>query len=147
MGKKRIVTVQGEVTEDSQKTDIKKDKKKKKLQEISRANFYIRVSYNNTSITVTDENGNVLAWATAGSAGFKGPRKATPYAATRVVDILAEKLEKINLKSVNIYVSGIGSGRDSAIRALGNKGLNIVSIKDITPMPHNGCRPPKIRRV
>ncbi|MDX1535289.1 MAG: 30S ribosomal protein S11 [Candidatus Spechtbacterales bacterium] len=145
MGKKRVATIKG--GGGSKKAKAKAAKKKKKPRVVERANFHIKASYNNTMLSATDENGNVLAWASAGGAGFKGPRKATPYAATQVVDILLEKLEKIDMKQVHISVSGIGSGRDSAIRALTGKGLNVVSIKDVTSVPHNGCRPPKPRRV
>lgn len=150
MGKKRVATIAGETTnqpEGSSQQAEKKAKKKKKTRTLEWANFYIRASYNNTMITVTDENGGVVAWSTAGASGFKGPRKATPYAATRVVGLLLEKLEKLDMKKINLYVSGIGSGRDSAVRSLtGNKNLNIISIKDITPLPHNGCRPKRRRR-
>lgn len=142
MGKKRVAVIQGGAS-----AKAKKEQKKKRSRVLERANIYVKASYNNTLITATDESGNVLAWASAGAAGFKGPRKATPYAATQVVDILLEKLEKVDMKDVHIFVTGIGSGRDSSIRALTGKGLNVSSIKDTTPIPHNGCRPPKPRRV
>jgi len=151
MGKKRITTTSEEETlKQEQKLKEVAEKgagKKKKGRTIKRAGIYVRASYNNTTITVTDENGNVVTWGTAGSAGFKGPRKATPYASTQVVNILMEKLEKVNIEKSELFVRGVGSGRDAAIRALsGNRDLNIVAIKDITPLPHNGCRPPKLRR-
>ena len=146
MGKKRVATVKG--GEAQKKIDKQKAKKRKKrARKVARGNIYIRASYNNTALTATDGSGNTLAWATAGAAGFKGPRKATPYAATQVVDILLSKLENFDFEEMHLYVSGIGSGRDSAVRALTGKGFNIQSIKDITPVPHNGCRPKKRRRV
>ena len=146
MGKKRVATVKG--GEAQKKIEAQKAKKRKKrARKIARGNVYIRATYNNTALTATDGDGNTLAWATAGAAGFKGPRKATPYAATQVVDILMTKLENFDFEEMHLYVSGIGSGRDSAVRALTGKGFNIQSIKDITPMPHNGCRPKKRRRV
>lgn len=108
---------------------------------------YINATYNNTIITLTDPQGNVLAWSSAGLIGFKGTKKSTPFAATKVGEVIAEQGKRVGLKEVSIFVKGVGSGRESAIRSLGSHGLNIVSIKDITPLPHNGCRPPKVRRV
>jgi len=115
--------------------------------QIVRGRIYIQVSYNNTFITVTDEKGNVLAWSSAGSLGFKGPKKATPYAASKVAEAIIEKIKKNGFAEVEVFVTGIGSGRESAVRSLANHGLNIVYIKDITPIPHNGPRPKKVRRV
>jgi len=109
--------------------------------------IYISASYNNTMMTVTDENGGVVAWASAGSLGFSGPKKATPFAASKIAATLAEKLKKTGPLKVHILVTGVGSGRDSAIRSLANQGFNILSIKDVTPIPHNGPRPVKVRRV
>ncbi len=114
---------------------------------IVRGRIYVQVSYNNTFITVTDEKGDVLAWSSAGSLGFKGPKKATPYAASKVAEAIIEKIKKNNFAEVEVFVTGIGSGRESAVRSLANHGLNIVSIKDTTPLPHNGPRPKKVRRV
>lgn len=114
---------------------------------VEHGRVYVNASYNNTSITVTDPKGNVLAWATAGSLGFNGPKKATPFAASKIVAALAEKLRKSGPVSIEVVVKGAGSGRDSAIRSLINQGFNILSIKDVTPIPHNGPRPPKVRRV
>ncbi|MGB9608885.1 MAG: 30S ribosomal protein S11 [Minisyncoccia bacterium] len=111
------------------------------------AKVYINATYNNTIITVTDENGNVLSWSSAGSVGFSGPKKATPFAASKVVSIISEKIKPFEIKNVEIYVKGIGSGRDSAIRSFASEGFNIVLLKDVTPIPHNGPRPPKPRRV
>ncbi|MEX0877941.1 MAG: 30S ribosomal protein S11 [Candidatus Spechtbacterales bacterium] len=145
MGKKRVAIV--EAGDQASKTDAQKAKNKKKARIVERGNIYVRASYNNTMLTASDQDGNVLAWSTAGAAGFKGPRKATPYAATQVVDILLSKLENVDMKEVHIYVTGIGAGRDSSVRALTGKGLNVTAIKDVTPLPHNGCRPAKRRRV
>lgn len=122
-------------------------KKKKSVRQVPRGNAYIQASYNNTIITITDPNGNVLGWSSAGSAGFKGPKKATPYAASMVVKDLMSRIEGYGLKEVNVYIKGIGGGRESAIRALYSNGLNVTVITDVTPIPHNGCRPPKRRRV
>ncbi|MDP4010250.1 MAG: 30S ribosomal protein S11 [Candidatus Spechtbacteria bacterium] len=143
MGKKRVALVEGE--ESPQKQEAKEEKKKKRV--LERANIYVQASYNNTQITVSDENGAVVVWTTAGAAGFKGPRKATPYAASKVVDIIFEKLEPMEIKEAHVFAKGIGSGRDSALRALTSRNLNILSINDITPVPHNGCRIKKRRRV
>ncbi|MEK7134908.1 MAG: 30S ribosomal protein S11 [Patescibacteria group bacterium] len=115
--------------------------------QIIRGRIYIQVSYNNTLITVTDEKGDVLAWSSAGSLGFKGPKKATPYAASKVAEAVIEKIKKNSFIEVEVFVTGIGSGRESVVRSLANHGLNIVSIKDTTPIPHNGPRPKKVRRV
>jgi len=109
--------------------------------------FFIQVSYNNTSIAAADEKGNILAWSSAGSLGFKGPKKATPYAASKVAETVLEKIKKIDFGEIEIFVKGIGSGRESAVRSLVSHGLNIVLIKDTTPAPHNGPRPKKVRRV
>ena len=111
------------------------------------ANIYIRVSYNNVRITITDDKGNVLSWSTSGSLGFKGPRKSTPYAASKVVEAVFERLGNVELEEANILIRGIGGGRDTSIRSLVAKGISIASIQDITPVPHNGCRPRKARRV
>src|SRR3989338_7257969 len=124
-----------------------KQKKKRVLRQVPRGNAYVQASYNNTIITVTDPNGNVLGWCSAGATGFKGPKKATPYAASVVVKELLTKVAEYALKEINVFVKGIGGGRESAIRALHANGLNVLSITDTTPIPHNGCRPPKPRRV
>lgn len=122
-------------------------KKKKAVRQVPRGNAYIQASYNNTIITLTDPNGASLGWSSAGATGFKGPKKATPYAASVVVKTLMDKVVDYGVKEVNVYVKGIGGGRESAIRALHSNGLNVLSITDTTPIPHNGCRPPKRRRV
>lgn len=115
--------------------------------QVPRGNIYIHASYNNTMITATDPKGDTLAWATAGSCGFKGPRKATPYAASIVVRELMKKLEGTGFNEANVFVSGVGSGREGAVRALNANGVFVSAIKDNTPIPHNGCRPPKPRRI
>ncbi len=114
---------------------------------IPRGRAYIQSSLNNTIVTVTDQNGNVLAWASAGNCGFKGPKKSTPYAAGKVVEKVLDKIESLGMKELSVVITGIGNGRDSALRSLNSKGLNIISIKETTPVPHNGCRPRRARRI
>jgi small subunit ribosomal protein S11 len=127
------------------KKQIKKKKEKKK---VDSGRAYIKATYNNTIVTLTDEEGNVLSWASAGVAGFKGPKKSTPYAAQIITKIACMKAkEEYGLKNVSVFVRGVGIGRDAATRALNANGLFVTVIKDITPVPHNGCRPPKPRRV
>ncbi len=125
----------------------KRAKKKKVAKHVSQGRAYINATFNNTIVTITDMNGNAIAWSSAGGSGFKGPKKSTPYAASVVIKKLAEKLEPFGLKEVDVFVSGVGQGRDGAIRALNAHGIGILSIKDVTPIPHNGCRPPRPRRV
>jgi small subunit ribosomal protein S11 len=108
---------------------------------------YIQSTFNNTIITLTDPNGNVLAWASAGTVGFKGSRKSTPYAAQIAADRAAKRGMEHGLRQVEVYVRGPGSGREAAIRSLQGAGIQVMSIRDVTPVPHNGCRPPKRRRV
>lgn len=108
---------------------------------------YIQSTFNNTTITLTDPNGNVIAWASAGTAGFKGSRKSTPYAAQIAADRAAKRGMEHGLRQVEVYVKGPGSGREAAIRSLQGAGIQVMSIRDVTPIPHNGCRPPKRRRV
>ena len=127
--------------------EAKPKKRKIVKQQVPRGNAYIQASYNNTIITLTDPTGNVLGWASSGMAGFKGPKKATPYAATLVAKSVVDKVAPYGLKEVNVYVKGIGGGRESAIRGLHASGLIVLAINDVTPIPHNGCRPPKKRRV
>lgn len=126
---------------------IKKTKVTKIVKQIPRGRAYIQATYNNTIVTLTDLAGNVLAWSSAGKMGFRGPKKSTPYAAGIITRDAVEKARKFGLREVQVFVKGIGSGREAAIRSLHVNGLNIASIKDITPIPHNGCRPPKVRRV
>ena len=121
--------------------------KKKVVKKVSHGRAYIQASFNNTIITLTDQNGDVLGWASAGMVGFKGPKKATPYAASQVVKKVIDAIEDCGLKEVNVFVKGIGAGREGAIRAFNTNGIQVLSVKDTTPIPHNGCRPPKRRRV
>ncbi len=132
------------------KKSTKKGSKKKKkgpLKQVKRGRAYIQATYNNTIVTLTDPNGNVLAWSSAGVVGFRGPKKATPYAASVIVKDAVQKVKPRGLEEVNVFVKGVGLGREAAIRALYNEGINILSIKDVTSIPHNGCRRRKKRRV
>ena len=124
-----------------------KPKKKKKKSAETHGIAHIRSTFNNTHVTLTDMHGNVIVWEKAGTSGFKGSRKSTAYAATMAADKAALAAIALGLSSVDVLVKGPGSGRESAIRALAVAGLQIKSIKDVTPLPHNGCRPPKRRRV
>jgi small subunit ribosomal protein S11 len=126
---------------------VEKKKKKKIKKQIQKGQAHIQCSYNNTLITVTDMNGEVLSWSSSGLLGFKGAKKSTPFAATQVAGDVAEKVKKYGVKELEAYVKGVGSGREAAVRALVNRGFDLVSIKDITPIPHNGCRPRRPRRV
>lgn len=131
--------------ETAEKTTVVRKKKGKK--QVSRGRVYIKATYNNTIVTFTDVHGNTLSQSSAGRCGFKGPKKSTPYAAGIIVKDAAEKVKDMGLKDVDVFVTGIGSGRDGAVRALNANGFNLMSIRDITPMAHNGCRPKKPRRV
>lgn len=124
-----------------------RQKKAKGKKYVTHGLAYIQATYNNTIVSFTDVNGNVLAQSSAGKCGFKGPKKSTPYAAGIIVQDAAARVRDIGLKDVEVYVKGIGSGREGAIRALNAQGFNMVAIRDITPIPHNGCRPKKLRRV
>ncbi len=152
MGKKKITKQTDEEvlkeTEALEKTQQKAARSSaSKTKRIEKGLAYIRSSYNNVVIALTDQEGNVLAWSSSGSLGFKGPKKSTPFAASKVAEAVAEKVGKIGLRQIDVFIKGIGSGRESAIRALAARGFEVLSIKDITPVPHNGCRPPKPRRV
>ena len=122
-------------------------KKKRERLNVESGQAHIQASFNNTLVTLTDLNGNALSWCSAGSLGFKGSRKSTPFAAQMCAETAAKAAVDQGLKSVAVFVKGPGSGREAAIRALQGAGLTVTSIKDITPIPHNGCRPPKKRRV
>lgn len=151
MGKKKVTTQSGDqAIKETAAVDsavAKSGANTKRSKRVQAGKVYVNASYNNTVITVTDATGNVLAWASAGSLGFSGPKKATPFASSKVVAAIAEKLQATGPQDVDVIVKGIGSGRDSAIRSFINHGFNITSIKDATPVPHNGPRPPKVRRV
>ena len=121
--------------------------KKKVKKNIEKGQAHSRSTFNNTIVTLTDVAGNALAWSSAGELGFKGSRKSTPYAAQSAATEAAKRAMEHGLKTIDVFVKGPGSGREAAIRALQAAGLNVISIKDVTPIPHNGCRPPKRRRV
>lgn len=147
MGKKRIITqADTENAPEVEKQETAKSKKGAKKQVINGV-ANISVSYNNTIISISDSRGDVIAWSSAGSIGFKGTRKSTPYAANLVAKDCVEKAKKYNLSNIKVVVKGIGPGRESAIRGLAGSGLNITSIMDTTPIAHNGVRKPKPRRV
>ncbi|MBN2625783.1 MAG: 30S ribosomal protein S11 [Spirochaetales bacterium] len=124
-----------------------KTKKRKEKKTVFEGNVYIQATFNNTIVTVTDLKGNTISWSSAGSLGFKGAKKSTPYAAQTTAETATSRARDYGLKEVNVFVKGPGMGRESAIRSLGAMGLQVKSIKDITPIPHNGCRPKKSRRV
>lgn len=124
-----------------------KSKRRRVRRNVTRAIAYIKATFNNTIVTMTDLNGDVLCWATAGTVGFKGSRKSTPFAAQRAAETVAERAAKFGVKEIEVKVKGPGSGRESAITGLQSAGLSVKAIEDITPLPHNGCRPPKKRRV
>lgn len=121
--------------------------KKKEKKNIHEGNVYIQATFGNTIVTVTDLQGNTISWASAGSLGFKGAKKSTPYAAQMTTETASGKAQEVGLKDVHVYIKGPGIGREAAIRSLGNMGFTVKTIRDITPIPHNGCRPRKSRRV
>lgn len=128
-------------------TSATNKKKLRKARKVRDGSVYIQSSYNNTLVTITDATGGVLVWSSSGRVGFSGTRKSTPYAAQRVIADALERLKPFGMEEVKVYVRGIGNSRESAVRSLASAGLNITSIRDITPIPHNGVRPPKRRRV
>ena len=121
--------------------------KRKVKKTVFEGNVYIQATFNNTIVTITDINGNALSWASSGELGFRGAKKSTPYAAQTVCETAAKKALEFGLNEVNVFVKGPGQGRESAIRALGGLGIKVKSIRDVTPIPHNGCRPRKTRRM
>ncbi|MBL42130.1 MAG: 30S ribosomal protein S11 [Rhodospirillaceae bacterium] len=121
--------------------------KKRERKNITSGVAHVNATFNNTLVTITDAQGNAISWSSAGSQGFKGSRKSTPYAAQLAAADAGQKAQEHGLKTLEVYVRGPGSGRESALRALQSVGLTVTSIKDVTPIPHNGCRPPKRRRV
>jgi len=150
MGKKRIIQKsEEELLKERERVEegVKKGVKVSAVSRTKDGRIYISSSYNNTLISLTDSEGKVLTWASAGSIGFKGTKKATPFAASKVAESICLTAKKMKIGNVDVFVKGIGSGRESAIRSLAAQGLNIVSVKDTTPVPHNGCRPPKVRRI
>ena len=124
-----------------------KAKKKKEKKTVYEGKVFIQATFNNTIVTITDLNGNAVSWSSAGSLGFKGAKKSTPYAAQTTAETAAQKAMDYGLREVHVFVKGPGVGRESAIRSLGALGLKVKTIKDVTPIPHNGCRPRKSRRV
>jgi len=152
MGKKKIINQTGdELIQETDKVSdaIKKasEKSREGLRTIRKGRVYVAATYNNTIITFTDETGNVLGWSSSGSVGFSGSKKSTPYAAGKIAELIAQKMKKMGIGTIDLFVKGIGGGRDAAARALMNNGITIDMIRDLTPVPHNGCRPPKVRRV
>ena len=139
-----------ETKKPSSKVSVKysnKNKRKPRRRQVFKGKVFIKSTYNNTIVNFTDLHGGSLAWSSAGLLGFKGAKKATTYAASQVAADAIEKVQRYGLKDVEVYVKGVGSGREAAVRMLAQKGLNLVLIKDRTPIPHNGCRPKKLRRV
>ena len=122
-------------------------RKRKEIKKVDKGQVHIQSTFNNTLVTITDMAGNAISWSSAGSLGYKGSRKGTPFAAQMAAETAAKAAKEHGLRSVEVYVKGPGAGRESAIRALQTAGLNITLIRDVTPIPHNGCRPPKRRRV
>jgi len=150
MGKKHIIeTNQEEAIKEEAKVEaaVNKDTKVKTAALVREGKVFVSSSYNNTLVTLTNQRGQVLAWKSAGSVGFKGAKKATSFAASKVAEAIANICKKMGIEKVEVYIKGIGAGRESAVRTLVGQGLNISSIKDTTPVPHNGCRPKKVRRV
>ena len=129
------------------KTAKKVVKRRRERKVVEKGAAHIRSSFNNTMVTITDLEGNALSWASSGGLGFRGSRKSTPYAAQTAAETAAKAAMEYGLKTVEVYVKGPGQGREAAIRALQTAGMEVVMIKDVTPIPHNGCRPPKRRRV
>ena len=126
---------------------VRRSRKRKEKKNIERGTAHIRSSFNNTIVTLTDVQGNALSWASSGGLGFRGSKKSTPFAAQQAAETAAKAAMEHGLKTVSVYVKGPGAGREAAIRALQAAGLEVNLIKDVTPIPHNGCRPPKRRRV
>ena len=150
MGKKRVIKkTETEILEEKEKIDktLKKEISVRLPESIRRGRVYISSTYNNTIITLTDNQGSVLLWRSAGNIGFRGTKKGTSYAASQVAQAIANACQKLKMREIDIFIKGVGGGRDTALKTLANRGLEIQSIKDITPIPHNGCRPKKPRRV
>lgn len=149
MGKKRVIQKsKEEQLKEKEKVEeaVGKGPKTKSSVQATKGRVYVASTYNNTTLTLTDDDGNVLTWSSAGKLGFKGTKKGTSYAASKVGEVIARAIDEMDLEEIEVFVKGIGSGRESAIRSLASHGANLVSIKDVTPIPHNGCRPPKPRR-
>lgn len=144
MGEQKVKTIEG-AAEEKKTTTAKSGKKTKR--KVPRGRIYVQSTYNNTIITVTDPNGAVVGWGSAGHVGFKGSKKSTPYAAQRTMEETMQKLKPLGLQEVDVFIRGIGSGRESAIRAMQSTGITVLSIQDLTPVAHGGVRQKKVRRV
>jgi small subunit ribosomal protein S11 len=144
MGKRRILKKQGSGVDAGKRDRALSKSSKRKL---DRATLHIESTYNNTRVSLADTSGGIVMWASSGSMGFTGNRKSTPFAAAKIGEVIGEKASVIGVKEVDVYIKGVGSGRESALRAFAGKGIQILSIHDITPVPHNGPRPVKPRRV
>ncbi|MFA5348747.1 MAG: 30S ribosomal protein S11 [Candidatus Paceibacterota bacterium] len=152
MGKKKVIKqTQEEALKETEEVESKIHKAESKAsvmaKQIKKGLITISSTYNNTILTLADANGNVLSWASSGKIGFKGTKKGTPYAAAKAAEVLTQAIEKFRIEEVGVKIKGIGSGRESALRALAGQGVNIVSIIDATPVPHNGCKRKKPRRI
>jgi len=151
MGKKKVTKQTGDAALKEQDTLDEKASRasipSKKSKKVMDARAYINASYNNTVVSITDTKGNLLAWATAGSLGFNGPKKATPFASSKVVAAITEKIKPLGVTNLEVFVKGVGGGRESALRSLVNQGFIVTSFKDVTPIPHNGVKAKKVRRV
>ncbi|MBI1974339.1 MAG: 30S ribosomal protein S11 [Candidatus Zambryskibacteria bacterium] len=145
MGKKKIATTTEETIKDT--ADASPAPSKSSKRQVVSGALYIESTYNNTKLTLTDSKNNVLAWSSSGALGFKGAKKGTPFAAAKVGETLAAKAQTLGVKEVRVVVKGVGSGRDSAVRGFISKGINLTTIQDKTPVPHNGPKPPKPRRT
>ena len=145
--KVEALDAENKVVGDTESKPEEKKKFKKAKRQILKGRATIKCSYNNTIINISDQTGAVLGWSSSGLMGFKGAKKATPYAATQVVSSVAEKIKKYGVQELEVFVRGVGSGREASIRALANNGFEITMIKDTTPIPHNGCRAKKPRRI
>ncbi|TAK96343.1 30S ribosomal protein S11 [Patescibacteria group bacterium] len=143
-GEAAVASAEGAEGDDKKASYAKKRKAKRQIQ---RAQVHVQCTYNNTMVSVSDLGGGILGWSSSGLMGFKGAKKSTPYAATQVAGNVCDKVEKYGIRELEVFVKGVGSGREAAVRAFANKGYAITSIKDITPIPHNGCRARKPRRV
>lgn len=142
MGKKRIVK-----TEEKVEGEVKAAPQVSAKKRIEKATLYVQSTYNNTKVTLADGKGNTLAWSSSGHIGFKGAKKGTPFAAAKIGETLSAKAQILGIKEIDVVINGVGSGRESAVRGFISKGININSVKDVTPVPHNGPRPKKPRRV
>ena len=145
--KEAVTSIPNPTTTTAEASSKAPRRRSKKKRQVARGQAHILATYNNTVVTLTDQTGNALVVCSAGQLGFKGPRKSTPYAAGTVVRTAVERAQDFGLREVDVLVKGVGTGREAAIRALYANGLNVLSIKDVTPVPHNGCRPPRPRRV